>query len=353
MPEYIFVYQTICEVNNKSYIGVHRTKNINDGYIGGGIRSESTIGKEGQHKKNNQFHNAVRKYGYNSFKRYELDFFDTYEEALMEEKRIVDLKWVKSKDNYNSALGGRGSTHDWMSDEQRQAIREKYKGELNHRYGKMAENAKKVIQYNLQGEEIGRYISATDAAIKLNLIGSNVSACCLGRYSQSGGFVFRYEKYTEKERGTLNKNLSLRKREYKEDGTWAMNESHKEYLKTITRKKYNRTVSQETKDKQRAAKLGVKRIPHSEETKRKIGSANKGIKHSKESLINFSNGQAKYKKAICQYDLNGNVLFQYESIREACRVGGFDRWALKKCVAGTAKTHSGYVFKYKEEGGMK
>ena len=93
MPKYIFVYQTICESNGKSYIGVHGTDNLNDGYIGCGIYSQKGA------TKNSPFHHAVKKYGYKNFTRYILDYFDTYTEALYEESVLVDKLWVKSTGN--------------------------------------------------------------------------------------------------------------------------------------------------------------------------------------------------------------------------------------------------------------
>jgi len=95
---YIFVYQTINEVNGKSYVGVHSTSDINDGYIGCGVFTQSDA------RRGLLFHKAVRKYGYKYFRRYILSFYDTYQEALEEEKFIVNKKWVKENLNYNTAL---------------------------------------------------------------------------------------------------------------------------------------------------------------------------------------------------------------------------------------------------------
>src|ERR1700733_1828224 len=108
--EYIYVYQTICEVNGKSYVGVHRTKRVNDGYIGCGVYRMSNVILDVP------FHRAVRKYGYDKFSTYILSFYDTYVEALEEERFIVDKNWVKNKNNYNTALGGRGNPTSWMND---------------------------------------------------------------------------------------------------------------------------------------------------------------------------------------------------------------------------------------------
>lgn len=107
---YIYVYQTINLVNGKSYIGVHSTTKLNDGYIGCGICKQSDAFKDKY-----SFHRAVNKYGYASFKRHILSFYDTYEEALEEERYLVNKEWVKRNDNYNNALGGNSGTVYFLS----------------------------------------------------------------------------------------------------------------------------------------------------------------------------------------------------------------------------------------------
>lgn len=114
--KYYYVYQTVNTVNGKTYIGVHGTNNMHDGYIGCGIYRQSDANRE-RYKKgsNSQFIKAVSKYGYDSFKRYELDFFNSMSEALEEEKFIVNKQWVVGKYNYNSTGGGRGRSFNELS----------------------------------------------------------------------------------------------------------------------------------------------------------------------------------------------------------------------------------------------
>lgn len=85
-----YVYQTKNLVNGKTYIGVHSTNFLNDGYIGSG-----SILKE-----------AIKKYGRENFLCVPLCFFNTAEDAYEEERYLVDEDWVKSDDNYNIVLGG-------------------------------------------------------------------------------------------------------------------------------------------------------------------------------------------------------------------------------------------------------
>lgn len=88
--KYNFVYQTKCLVNDKTYIGVHSTNNLLDGYLGSGDKLKFSI----------------KKHGKENFKIEILDFFDTKKEAYEEEKYLVNTKWIESRDNYNVTLGG-------------------------------------------------------------------------------------------------------------------------------------------------------------------------------------------------------------------------------------------------------
>ena len=114
-----FVYQTKNKINGKTYIGVHCTNVLNDGYIGCGIRSQNSTNYY-----NTAFSNAVKKYGYENFDVEILSFFDSAEEAYEEESFLVCDSWVNSKNNYNTSVGGR---HPKMSDDGKKRVSERMK----------------------------------------------------------------------------------------------------------------------------------------------------------------------------------------------------------------------------------
>lgn len=106
---YIYiVYQTICTVNNKIYIGVHKTLTEKfDGYIGCGVY----VNRPASYKNaNTPFKYAVAKYGVKSFKRTILKVFNSEEEAYKLEAELVNEEFVRREDTYNLALGGRDSS---------------------------------------------------------------------------------------------------------------------------------------------------------------------------------------------------------------------------------------------------
>lgn len=99
------VYQTTNLVNNKIYIGVHKTENpeVFDGYIGNGVIISSP---SSYMKPTTPFQYAVKKYGTSNFKRTIIKIYNTITEAFSLEASIVDYDFIKRKDTYNVALGG-------------------------------------------------------------------------------------------------------------------------------------------------------------------------------------------------------------------------------------------------------
>lgn len=119
------VYETTNVINGMIYIGVHKTDNINDGYIGYGIKSESTAISISKRKSTSLFAKAVFEHGYKNFTRKVLYIFDNYEEAVLKEKEIVNEDFVKLESNYNILTGGKGgNTFDLQTDFNKTKIRE-------------------------------------------------------------------------------------------------------------------------------------------------------------------------------------------------------------------------------------
>ena len=92
--KYHFIYETTNIINNKKYIGVHSTDDLNDGYIG----SVTLLIK------------AINKYGKESFNIIILNFYNTRKDALIAEKAIVNIDIVNNKMYYNLKVGGEGGS---------------------------------------------------------------------------------------------------------------------------------------------------------------------------------------------------------------------------------------------------
>jgi hypothetical protein len=119
---YFFVYETTNLINGMKYRGIHKTKNINDKYLGSGTT----------------FINAIKKYGKENFKREILEFCNSYDELLEREKIYVNEDWVKNRNNYNIKTGGQSS--GILSEDSKlkisKTLKEKYKnGEITSNIG--------------------------------------------------------------------------------------------------------------------------------------------------------------------------------------------------------------------------
>lgn len=125
--KYIFLYKTTNLVNSKVYVGVHSTDKLDDGYIGLGVSYQCcAVGSW-------PFHRAVKKYGYENFRREILEFFDSVEDALVREREVVNEVWVMNPSTYNVALGGKINNTFGLSEEEKRVYREKLSKALKGR----------------------------------------------------------------------------------------------------------------------------------------------------------------------------------------------------------------------------
>ena len=114
---YFFIYKTTNLINEKKYIGIHKTENINDGYLGSGYALKA----------------AIKKYSKEKFKREIIEYCNNYDELLEREKQYVNDIWVAQSTNYNLKTGGQSS--GLLSEESKKKIsktlKRKYKtGEI-------------------------------------------------------------------------------------------------------------------------------------------------------------------------------------------------------------------------------
>lgn len=143
--KYNYLYKITNLLNNKFYIGIHSTDDLDDNYYGSGL----LINK------------AIDKYGIENFTKEILYFVSTREDLLDLERFIIDDKFINRKDTYNIQLGGNGG----CSDEIKEKISNKLKGrvfseehrkklsEVGHKrvYPPMSEETKQKISNSLKG----------------------------------------------------------------------------------------------------------------------------------------------------------------------------------------------------------
>lgn len=89
---YYTIYETTNKINGNRYIGKHQTEDLNDNYLGSGIRLK----------------HAIQKYGIENFSKEILHVFETEDEMNDKEKELITLDIIKDECYYNISLGGYG-----------------------------------------------------------------------------------------------------------------------------------------------------------------------------------------------------------------------------------------------------
>ena len=126
-----------------------------------------------------------------------------------------------------------------------------------------------------------------------------------------------------------------------------LNQERKEKLKKqmceLGHKNKNKVVSDETREKQRQAKLGKKRGPMSQETKDKISKANSVEMLSKESRKRRK--LSKQKKVVAINNADGSKIL-FESGEDAAKYFGVRSSSISRWISGDRKPTNDYKFRF-------
>lgn len=299
------VYITVNLRNGKLYVGVHKTNpDVFDGYIGCGIaRKGDCIG-------NTPFHKAVRKYGYENFKRTTIAIFPNTEDGKLKayslEKQIVNETFLKSKNVYNLAEGGIG--------------------------GKDPNVYKKVYMFDLKGQFLRSFKNAEKAAEFINNddVYSATKAIrnnCLGTTQSSFGYFWSYQK-----KFTYSTNWKRQIAQYTLSGKFLR------YFESIT--------AAEVELSSNCIKQAI------EKQSSAAGYQWRYYEGDCSDITPLKNYYTRYNKTpIIMFKTDGSELREYESVKNCVEqnpelVSTQINRVLKKII----KTHKGWCFKYKEQG---
>ncbi len=157
---YGIIYLTTNNINNKKYIGQHKTKNIDDSYLGSG----------------HILKRSIERYGKENFTRTILDIAFSKEELSI--KEICWIKYynaVKSDEFYNIHIGGSGGyTIAGYSDRQLHEFKQKMKkinsGVRNGMYGKSHSTDTKIKISNTRRMKNYPYFKTDEFRSKMSAV---------------------------------------------------------------------------------------------------------------------------------------------------------------------------------------
>lgn len=303
LNKWIF-YVTVNLCNGKLYFGVHRTNpNVFDGYIG------NSIYRQNQATEDFPFHRAVRKYGYENFKRTTIKIFPDTEEgkkaAFDLEAVIVNENLLKSKNVYNIALGGAS--------------------------GANLDEFKTIYMYDLKGNYLRSFKGARAAATYLGFddIYGTMKAIrnnCLGTSKSSFNYYFSYIKHF----GYTNDRV-VKVAQYTLNGkflrTWDSISEAERALETCTIWQACHKKCASAGFQWRIFEGDTSDIPRLISVK------------TKNNII-----------PINMYKKDGTFVESFESVN-ACvkKYSELSASQINRVLTNTIKSHKGFVFKYKDE----
>ena len=352
------VYQTINIINNKIYVGVHKTENpdIFDGYLGCGVYINSPSSYMNPYT---PFQYAVKKYGTKSFKRTTLKVFNTSREAFNLEREIVNHEFIKRIDVYNVALGGQGGNQAFVKINQFSL-----KGELIKRWDSIMEASEFIgvchtaicRAYKHKGSCRG-FLWSTNDAINVSEYTVNQNTICYKYDGNTGKYLDMYNSLPEAAKENNIDNLSLLQRAvsggYKVYGNYYSTKLLEEYNgkpKVSIKNKiiyiYNLEGNYITQLNNAAEIKNFFNINSvgSITTALRTNKPYKGYQISivKKEFMPSVQDKRNTSKKVGRYSLGGELLETFSSITEALKKWGS---GAARCAQGKQQQCKGYLFK--------
>lgn len=296
------VYITINLCNGKFYIGVHRTNpNTFDGYIGCGIYRAS------QATKDYVLHKAVRKYGYENFKRTIIKIFPDNEEGRKQafelEAILVNETLLKSKSTYNTALG-ESTTENLM--------KTVYMFDLNGNYLRSFKSAREAAAYIQPDNQ-----DNARAAIKNN---------CLGTTSSSYGYFWSYTK-----------EFTYKNKCMKEVAQYTINGKFLRTFKSITEAEVALSLNNITQAIYKKGSAGGYQWRYFE-----------GDTSDIPTLVNVKTKNLFLP--IIMFDKSGKIIKKFDCVKQCVNeYPELSASQINRVLNKTIKSHKGYTFKYQDD----
>ena len=350
------VYLTTNIVNKKIYIGVHNTETPDkfDGYLGAGV---NIYHPSSNNHPSCPFHFAVKKYGFDSFVRSIIAVFDDRQSALELEKLLVNETFIARDDTYNITLGGGNPPKSDKEVHQYDLNGDYIKSFMNVLTAQKEIGLKSGISAAVKFKSVsGGYLWSYEKVTKLNIneykiVVQNKPIYC---YNSEGDFVKQYKSISEfcsENKVTLSPTQRAIAAKFKVAGFYVSDIKLDKFIKVKTKVleteihqydlngEYIKTFKS-CRDVQKNLGSGYSQIAR----KIKQGNPICGDYQWSREKVSKMPCRTKYnsEKKIGQFDLNGNLIAVFNTVRECRKQFG----NVSRVLSGKAQHCKGYTFKY-------
>jgi group I intron endonuclease len=324
------VYKITNKINNKVYIG---------------ITSKGVSARWKEHLYNAEhgcpfkLHNAIRKYGKESFSIELVDFCNNWEELTEKEQYYISkYNSIQDEFGYNMTEGGDGTFGRQHTEETKDKIRQKALGR------EITETTR------LKLSEAGKVVTdARKAYWESGQIGSTRKKAVL-QYTKEGNFIQEFSGVNEASRltgiHTTTLSNALKRKNITESKVnpyiWVYKENYPDVPTTVPSSLFAKDPNWKPTISEVCRKADLESRKNRKVTE-------------KQRQIAIENG-LKVAKSICQYDKNNNLITEYVSISEASRISNCDRRGIQRQLQNPidpnnkrAWNNAKYIWKYKEQ----
>lgn len=353
------VYLTTNIINNKIYIGVHKTYGKKfDYYLGCGVYSN--IVSTYNHPKT-RFQYAVKKYGPKNFIRKTIAEFDNEDDAYYLEELIVNSDFLARSDVYNMIPGGKTTEKTIYLNNSIKIYRYNLNGVYDKEYESIFQASKDINRSRrtlttaaIEGYCCNNYYWSFNKLDQICIVNNKKTVHC---YDSCGKFLQTYDSLSEAARD-LNIEVSLISRAvklgYKVLNFYFSDIKSNEFALSKKQSIYSRPVYQYSLTGE-----FLQEFKNANEAKKKlyitsdIGSAIKmgrtcgGYQWNYEKLPkmpNIENNTRGKARKVAKYDLEGNLVKIYNTVTECAK----EHSGCKRVLSGQYKKSHGFVFKYIE-----